>query len=73
MIKDWRNDISGIDNLMDIDPVQILISLRHQYLVTAKDMLDDDWDELGLETCQVVEALQSALEVQFFSQECLRN
>ena len=68
MIEDCRNDISGIDNLIDLDPVQVLIFLRHQYLVTAKSMLDDEeWEDIGLETCQVAEALQAAIEIQFFS------
>lgn len=73
MIKDWRNDISEINNLLDLDPVQVLISFRHQYLASAKDMLDDEsWNDMGLEACEVAEALQAAIEVQFFDQEELR-
>ena len=61
---DWRADMSEIDNLYDCDPVQLLIFLRHQYLLCAKDMLDDDWDGLGNEVCEVVESLQAAIEAQ---------
>jgi len=64
MSSDWREDISGLDSLYDIDPLQMMIFLRHQYILTAKDMLDDDWECMGVEACQVVEALEAAIEAQ---------
>lgn len=70
--KDWRAEIKDIDNLYDIDPLQIMIFIRHQYLQTAKDMLNDDWDGLGIETCQVAESLQLGLEAQVDDLELFR-
>jgi hypothetical protein len=64
MSSDWREDISDINSLYDIDPLQMMIFLRHQYILVAKDMLDDDWEGMGLEACQVAEALETAIEAQ---------
>jgi hypothetical protein len=61
---DWRADIKGIDYLYDVDPLQQMIFLRHQYLLTSKDMMSDDWNGQGLEACKVVEALEAAIEAQ---------
>lgn len=73
MIKDWRNDISDVDNLLDVDPAQILVSLRHMYLTSAKDMLDDEsWGDMGEECCSVAEVLHEALELQFNDLDRLR-
>jgi hypothetical protein len=74
MTKDWRNDISGIDNLLDIDPAQLLVALRHNYLSAAKDMLDNEsWDDMGEECCAVAETLHAALELQFKDLDHLRH
>ncbi len=72
MILDWRANISDVDSLYDLDPGQVLVFLRHQYLDTAKDMLKDNWDGLGQECCQVAEAIESALEAQVEDLEDLR-
>jgi len=61
--KDWRADVSKIDNLYDVDPMCMMVFLRHQFLLTAKDMADDDTD-FGDQCCEVAEAIQSAIEAQ---------
>jgi hypothetical protein len=38
-MKDWRDNIKGIDSLSDLDPTEVMIYLRHQYLETAKDLI----------------------------------
>lgn len=63
MNKDWRADMSKIDNLYDCDPCCLLVFLRHQYLETAKDMADDDTD-FGDMCCEVAEAIQEAIDAQ---------
>lgn len=74
MAQDWRTDISGIDHLYDVDPAHILVALRHMYLTSAKDMLDDaSWNDMGEECCTVAESLHEALELQFKDLERLRH
>jgi len=69
MKPDWRANISDHDSLYDLDPVQIMILLRHQYLEAAKDLTPDDNDPRDQRTgdmaCVVAEALQEAIEAQF--------
>jgi len=66
--KDWRANIKNIDNLYDLDPVQIMVFLRHQYLESAKDLTshgnEEDDVAFGFIACDVVESLQFAIEQQ---------
>jgi hypothetical protein len=61
---EWRSNVKNIDSLWDIDPVQMLIFLRHQYLLTAKESTDwdDNWEEVEEQAIKTVDALQMALE-----------
>lgn len=73
-MKDWRTDLTEVNHLYDMDPIQVMIAYRHMYLDTAKDMLDDDsWADMGEEICMIAEQLQSAIEIQFPDQEKLRD
>lgn len=66
--KDWRQDISDHDTLYDLDPVEVMVFMRHQYLETAKDLLDSkDMDEynMAIYSCKVAELMEEAIEIQF--------
>jgi hypothetical protein len=78
MERDWRGDISDCESLMDIDPIDNLIFLRHMYLCAAKDMMlpyrnirEDQ--KVGLQCLQAAEALEEAIEVQLSSLDHLLN
>ncbi len=62
-MKDWRTDISGHDSLYDLDPAQVMIQFRHQYLSSAKDLMFDD-PSFSDNFCMVAEHLQAAIELQ---------
>lgn len=38
-MKDWRADISEVSSLYDVDMIEMMIFLRHQYLSAAKNMV----------------------------------
>ena len=63
--KDWRTDISDFDSLNDLDPYELLVYLRHMYLVTAKNLMNS-WHEddrrIGHDCSAVAENIQSAIE-----------
>lgn len=72
---DWRANISDIDNLYDVDPAQMLVFLRHQFLVSAKDMAcdEEEWSDMGQDCAKAAESLQDALDALMPDQEWLRE
>lgn len=64
-MKNWREDITGMTSLYDVDPIQLLIFLRHQYLVGAYNSADFDDEAEAEETRMVgiIDGLQEAIEV----------
>jgi len=40
--RDWRSDITGFDSLDDLDPIEVMVFQRHQFLSCAKDLMYDD-------------------------------
>lgn len=67
--KDWRANVRNHDTLYDLDPLEVMVLLRHQYLESAKDLLSPKRTgedvEYGLRFAKIAELLQDAIEVQF--------
>lgn len=64
-MHDWRANIGDIDSLYDVDYIEMMIFLRHQYLLAAKDMMvNADHDGLGLtdDCVRVAMSLDVAIE-----------
>lgn len=65
MTKDWRADIRDIASLDDVDPGEMMIYLRHQFLTSAKDLLKShhkDDREMGNYCSEVAERLQDTID-----------
>ena len=65
---DWRANIKEHDTLDDCDPVEIMIYLRHQFLVSAKDLVKSKYEDerYFAHTCsRAAENLQKAIEVMY--------
>lgn len=39
---DWRTNLSEVSSLADLDPSEVMVYFRHQYLDAAKDLMDED-------------------------------
>ena len=64
--NDWRRNIKDIDDLNDIDPLDMLIVLRHNFLECAKDLYceRDDVDfEIGQEALLLAENCQASIDM----------
>ena len=66
--SDWRADITGHDTLDDLDSIEVMTYLRHQYLISAKDLVKDipqrcrDDLMIGIRCSVAAESLQLAIE-----------
>ena len=66
-VSDWRADIKGHDTLYDLDPMEVMVFHRHQYLQTAYDLCgrEDAGDNaMGEHALSVALILQEAIELQ---------
>ncbi len=69
MNKDWRENIQGHSSLYDLDPREVLVFIRHQYLLTAINLHNSaDTNErlFAEECCKVAEAIEDAIEIQSY-------
>jgi hypothetical protein len=65
---DWRSDIAGLSSLDDCDPVELMIYLRHQFLLSAKDLVKskhEDEVDFAKQCSMTAENLQKAIEVMY--------
>jgi len=65
MKTDWRSIITDFDSLDDLDSVEVMIYLRHQYLDAAKDLInrsDPDDSFLGHKCSMAAEHIHQAIE-----------
>ena len=65
--NDWRADIKGHDTLYDIDPVEMMVFIRHEYLTCAYDLINSEHADdraMAEESLDVAIALQQAIESQ---------
>lgn len=61
---DWLSDISKLSSLDDINPLNMMIYLRHQYLTSAKSLIKNyDTIKYAIACSEAAENIQSALEV----------
>lgn len=61
---DWRSKISEFDTLDDLDPLELTIYLRHQYLKAAKDLIKHPNDKQFAFWCtEMAMSYQAVLDV----------
>lgn len=67
-ISDWRVDIRKIESLYDIDGMQLLIFLRHNYIEIAKDYLKHEAEACSdspESMLEAIEGIQAAIDAQW--------
>lgn len=65
MNNDWRANIADCKSLDDLDPVEVMIYLRHQMLCAAKDLVkssNKEDNKIGINCSMTAESLHQAIE-----------
>jgi hypothetical protein len=62
---DWRANIKDHNTLDDLNPIELMIYLRHQYLESAKDLIKSNHKDdvsYGIQCSMTAENIQHAIE-----------
>lgn len=65
MTIDWRSNITEFDSLDDLDLVELMNYLRHQYLCAAKDLIKSHHSDdviIGEQCSMAAEHIHQAIE-----------